>query len=433
MLLGIINVAIPFFLISWGEQSIDSAVAAILDATVPLFAIVIAHLSLHDDKITLPKVAGLLLGFLGVVVLMSKDLGAPAGSLLGQAAVVVASVFYAGGSVYARLHTQSTHGILRSVGPLLSSTVVMWVAAPVAEAPFRVPHLPITWIALLWLGHLRLRLCLHSFLLSDPCHRPDQDHDGDVSLSAGRRAAGRWLPRRTIDLAVDCGGRADRGQPGRRQSASQIGRDARSNDCGYGRGGQVPVRASWPSSDGPMLASPPSSMLYWARRSRPCRRAPKRHANANSVSSPAPNLQLVFVDTPGVHQARHRLGEYMNQEAEASLEGVDTVLFLADLTSEPTEDDARIAELLRQPPPESADRAGRKQSRSCSNRVLPELGSKPTGLWCPTPPINSDLCCRRPGARSVGGAAWPRSARFGLRNTTRNRSRISMSGKSPQI
>ena len=43
LLLGITNVAIPFFLISWGEQSIDSAVAAILDATVPLFTILIAH------------------------------------------------------------------------------------------------------------------------------------------------------------------------------------------------------------------------------------------------------------------------------------------------------------------------------------------------------------------------------------------------------
>jgi drug/metabolite transporter (DMT)-like permease len=154
LVLGIINVAIPFFLISWGEQTIDSAVAAILDATVPLFAIVIAHLSLHDDKITLPKIAGLLLGFLGVIVLMSKDLDAPAGSLIGQAAVVLASVFYAGGSVYARLHTESTPGIFRSVGPLLSSTVVMWFAAPVAEAPFRLPQLPITWVALLWLGIL---------------------------------------------------------------------------------------------------------------------------------------------------------------------------------------------------------------------------------------------------------------------------------------
>src|SRR6185436_13487796 len=75
LLLGLTNVAIPFFLISWGEQSIDSAVASVLDATVPLFTILIAHYLLRDDKITLPKVIGLLIGFAGVVVLMSKDIG----------------------------------------------------------------------------------------------------------------------------------------------------------------------------------------------------------------------------------------------------------------------------------------------------------------------------------------------------------------------
>src|SRR5262245_15563998 len=73
LVLGLTNVAIPFFLISWGEQSIDSAVAAILDATVPLFTILIAHTLLRDDKITLPKLIGLLIGFAGVIVLMSKD------------------------------------------------------------------------------------------------------------------------------------------------------------------------------------------------------------------------------------------------------------------------------------------------------------------------------------------------------------------------
>ena len=154
LLLGITNVAIPFFLISWGEQVIDSAVAAILDATVPLFAIVIAHLALHDDKITLPKIVGLLMGFAGVVVLMSKDLGGSTGSILGQAAVVLASVFYAGSSVYARKSTEAASGIMRSVGPLISSTVVMWLAVPLAESPFRLPQLPITWIALIWLGVL---------------------------------------------------------------------------------------------------------------------------------------------------------------------------------------------------------------------------------------------------------------------------------------
>jgi drug/metabolite transporter (DMT)-like permease len=154
LLLGITNVAIPFLLISWGEQSIDSAVAAILDATVPLFTIVIAHFILRDDKMTVPKVLGLLIGFAGVIVLMSKDIGASIGPVLGQAAVVLACVFYAGSLVFARRSTENIAGILRSAGPLFSSTAVMWLATFMIERPVKIPQLSITWIALLWLGVL---------------------------------------------------------------------------------------------------------------------------------------------------------------------------------------------------------------------------------------------------------------------------------------
>jgi len=154
LLLGITNVAIPFFLISWGEQSIDSAVAAILDATVPLFTILIAHYLLRDDKMTWPKVLGLLIGFAGVIVLMSKDIGASFGSLLGRLAVVLASAFYAGSAVFARRTTEDTPGILRSAGPLVSATVVMWLATFFVESPVKIPQMGITWIALLFLGIL---------------------------------------------------------------------------------------------------------------------------------------------------------------------------------------------------------------------------------------------------------------------------------------
>src|SRR4051812_12325820 len=87
IVLGILNVAIPFFLITWGEQTIDSAVASILNATVPLFTIVIAHFFLHDDKMTVPRVAGLLIGFAGVAILLSQDFDPQAhNSIIGQAA-----------------------------------------------------------------------------------------------------------------------------------------------------------------------------------------------------------------------------------------------------------------------------------------------------------------------------------------------------------
>lgn len=152
LLLGIINQAIPFFLISWGEQSVDSSVAAILDATVPLFTIVIAHFMLSDDKMTIAKVTGLLIGFVGVIVLLSKGIGDSSSSFLGQGAVILASVFYAGSSIYIRKTTQNTPGFIRSGVPLLSAFVIMLPAAFIFESPFQVPTLGLTWIALLFLG-----------------------------------------------------------------------------------------------------------------------------------------------------------------------------------------------------------------------------------------------------------------------------------------
>jgi drug/metabolite transporter (DMT)-like permease len=152
LVLGITNIAVPFFLISWGEKSVDSSVAAILDSTVPLFTILIAHFLLNDDKMTLPKVTGLLLGFAGVVVLLSKDINESAGNILGQGAIVLAAMCYAGSGVYVRRKTQNVPAILRSMGPLLSASFFMWITVFFTEKSFRVPSLGLTWIALLFLG-----------------------------------------------------------------------------------------------------------------------------------------------------------------------------------------------------------------------------------------------------------------------------------------
>jgi drug/metabolite transporter (DMT)-like permease len=65
LILGITNTAAPFVLISWAEQHIDSAVAAILNSSMPLFTLVIAHFTVADDKMNLQKTLGVLVGFLG--------------------------------------------------------------------------------------------------------------------------------------------------------------------------------------------------------------------------------------------------------------------------------------------------------------------------------------------------------------------------------
>jgi len=155
IILGPTSLAIPIFLISWGEQTIVSAVASILTATVPLFTIIIAHFWLSDDRITSQKLFGLLIGFAGVVVLMSKDLGTSSqSSVIGQGAVILASVFYAWSAVYARKTTQHVKGLARGASPLVTAAIFMWVTAPFVEKPFLMPSLPITWVAALGLGIL---------------------------------------------------------------------------------------------------------------------------------------------------------------------------------------------------------------------------------------------------------------------------------------
>lgn len=155
IILGPTSLAIPIFLISWGEKTIDSAVASILNATVPLFTLIIAHYFLHDDKMTVNKVIGLVMGFLGIVILLSQDLLASAhNSVLGQAAVILAALFYAVTAVAARKYTQHVVGPARAAAPLITATLFMWLIGPFVEVPFKIPALPITWVAALWLGIL---------------------------------------------------------------------------------------------------------------------------------------------------------------------------------------------------------------------------------------------------------------------------------------
>jgi drug/metabolite transporter (DMT)-like permease len=158
---GFVNVAFPYLLITWGEQYIDSAIAAVLNSTTPLFAMVIAHFTLADDRISAPKLVGLIVGFLGILILISRDLnrstileGNPMLLILGQGAVLLASFLYAGSAVFARRNLKSLSHIEQGLVPLLVSTLSLWMVAAIVKDPLSLPELPITWISLAWLGIL---------------------------------------------------------------------------------------------------------------------------------------------------------------------------------------------------------------------------------------------------------------------------------------
>lgn len=138
LILGVVNTVIPFALITWGEQSIDSGLAAVLQATAALFTLVIAHFAFADEHITAKKIGGLVVGFIGVIILVSqswKDGQIVTGSLAGQLAIVVASFFYAIGGTYSRkVLKKGIAPIIAAAGAMITTAFISGVLMVIAPA-----------------------------------------------------------------------------------------------------------------------------------------------------------------------------------------------------------------------------------------------------------------------------------------------------------
>ena len=152
--MAIVNIVLPFILIAQGEQSIDSALASILNATVPLFVICIAPFFLPDEGITWPKAAGLAVGFAGVILLVAPDLvNITDADLTGELLLLGSSLCYGIGNVYAKKHV---HGLAPRIPALFQVFLAALVIVPLAlvfERPFQtVQPAPAAIVAIVWLG-----------------------------------------------------------------------------------------------------------------------------------------------------------------------------------------------------------------------------------------------------------------------------------------
>lgn len=124
--MGLINNVIPFSLIVWGQTQIASGLASILNATTPLFTVVVATLLLPDEKATPLKMAGVLVGFVGVVALIGVPASTGSAPLLPQLAILGATLSYAFAKTFGRrFNGMGVPALVIAAGQVTASGLIM--------------------------------------------------------------------------------------------------------------------------------------------------------------------------------------------------------------------------------------------------------------------------------------------------------------------
>ncbi len=156
LVMSVISVVIPFTLITVGEQSIDSALASILNATVPLGVIMLTPLFLPEEGVTAAKLAGLAVGFAGVIWLVAPGLTSGAGNNVpGELMMVGSSISYAAGNIYARRNVRGLRPMIPALFQVGFAAAIIVPLALIVDQPFsRVHPAPEAFAAIAWLGFL---------------------------------------------------------------------------------------------------------------------------------------------------------------------------------------------------------------------------------------------------------------------------------------
>jgi drug/metabolite transporter (DMT)-like permease len=138
VLMGFFNNVIPFSLIVWGEQRVAPGLAAVLNATTPFFAVVVAHLSTQNEKLTWNRMAGAIIGLSGVAALVGFDAIKNLGSDLAfQIAIVGASVSYGICTIFGRRLTATP--LVNAASQTAASSVMLLPLMLIIDHPFSLP------------------------------------------------------------------------------------------------------------------------------------------------------------------------------------------------------------------------------------------------------------------------------------------------------
>ena len=139
--MGLLNNVVPFCLIVWGQTHIASGLAAILNATTPLFTVIVAHVLTTDEKMTGPRLAGVATGFAGIVILVGgtalREIGI---DVIAQLACLAAAVSYAFAGVFGRrFKAMGVHPMATATGQVTASALVLLPAMLLVDRPWTLP------------------------------------------------------------------------------------------------------------------------------------------------------------------------------------------------------------------------------------------------------------------------------------------------------
>ncbi len=156
LIMGLLNNLIPYSLIFWGQLQIASSLAAILNATTPIWAILLAHILTSDERLTVNRMVGVSISLAGVIVIIGLDALKGLGTnIVAQLAVVGAAVSYSFAGIYGK-RFKGMPPIVTATGQLTGTTIMMIPLALIIDKPWTLP-IPSTHV----LGGALNRFCVN--------------------------------------------------------------------------------------------------------------------------------------------------------------------------------------------------------------------------------------------------------------------------------
>lgn len=166
-ILGLFNMSLPFYLTTYSEKSISTALSAVINGLTPLFTFMVAKILFQKNEFNRVNLISILLGFLGIILINVDYHLFQHGNFLGLCTLILASICYAISANYVQIRAKTENPLILSAVATLLSSMMLLLWRLIIDGAFRW-HLPKEWpqwLALLWLGMFGSGICLFLYCL----------------------------------------------------------------------------------------------------------------------------------------------------------------------------------------------------------------------------------------------------------------------------